>query len=270
MLITTGNHLRSQELYNGLGLPENNNPQWLNSGALHSSGFPTSLDVTSVAGGVKIDSNGNDAEYSGYSNYNPLTSSFVNPDFPTLDQKNGYSIFFNLSLDTANDFFDQNNNRAAFSITVIGAEKKGIEIGFDSDQIFAQNENFTQGEIQSWATNVSRDYQLTVSENSYKLLANTDEGLSTIINGSLRNYNFDPLNSSPSLNFNPYEIPNFLFFGDNTGEAHGTFTLGKIAVETASEEVVAVPFDGSASLGLILIAIAMITKSGRVKQRNCS
>ena len=203
---------------------------------------------------MQVDSNANSAEYSGYSNYNPLTSEFVNPSFPTLDQNNGYSIFFNVALNTAND--TNNNDRAAFSITAIGAGNAGIEIGFDSTQIFAQNDDFTQAETQSFNTSTSTDYQLTVSGNAYQLLADTGGGFLNVINGSLRTYNFDPLNSNPPLGtFNPYEIPNFLFFGDNTGAADGTFTLGEISVETVD-----VPFDVSPTLGLVLIGIGIATR----------
>lgn len=247
----------TKTLYNGSGLPENNSPQWLTPGALLSTGLPTVLDGTPVTGGVQIDSNANNAEYSGYSNYNPLTSSFVNSSFPTLDQNTGYSIFFNVALDTTNDFSDtSDNNRAAFSITAIGAGNAGIEIGFDSNQIFAQNSNFTQAEAQAFTTSNSTDYQLTVLGNSYQLLADTGSGFAPVINGSLRTYIFDPSASNPPLgSFNPYEIPNFLFFGDNTGQAHGTFTLGEISVETVS-----VPFDVSPTLGLLLIGIGIGTK----------
>ncbi|MDJ0533839.1 MAG: hypothetical protein QNJ70_15340 [Xenococcaceae cyanobacterium MO_207.B15] len=247
----------TKTLYDGSGLPENDSPQWLTPGALLSTGEPIPLATgTAVAGGVQVDSNANSAEYFGYSNYNPLTSSFVNSSFPNLNQNSGYSIFFNVALDTANDFSDtNNNNRAAFSITAIGAGNEGIEIGFDSDQIFAQSSNFTQvpTETQSFTTSASTDYQLAVSGNTYELLADTGSGFSTVINGSLRTYNFNPLASNPPLgSFNPYEIPNFLFFGDNTGQAHGTFTLGQISVETVN-----VPFDVSPTLGLALIGIGI-------------
>ncbi len=249
----------SKTLYNGIGLPENNSPQWLAPGALTSSGEGTLVDTTVVdTGGVKIDSNAgspDNAEYSGYSNYNPLTSNFVNTSFPTLDQNSGYSIFFNVALNTISD---NSNDRAAFSITVIGKDNEGIEIGFDEDRIFAQNANFTRAsaETQSFTTSSSTDYQLAVSGNSYQLLADTGGGFSNVLSGSLRTYDFNPATSDPPLGiFNPYEIPNFLFFGDNTGQAHGTFTLGEISVETVS-----VPFDVSPTLGLVLIGIGVTTK----------
>ncbi|MDJ0650064.1 MAG: hypothetical protein QNJ60_15340 [Xenococcaceae cyanobacterium MO_188.B19] len=247
----------TKTLYDGSGIPEANSPQWLTPGALTTSGGLTVLDGTVVAGGVEIDSNGNSAGYSGYSNYSPLIPGFVNTSFPTLDQDNGYSIFFNVALDTVNDFSDTNSNdRAAFSITAIGKDNEGIEIGFDQNQIFAQNANFTQAESQSFTTSNSTDYQLAISGNTYQLLADTGSGFSNVISGSLRTYSFNPATSEPSLGtFNPYEIPNFLFFGDNTNSAHGTFTLGEISVETVS-----VPFDVSPTLGLVLIGMGITAK----------
>jgi hypothetical protein len=41
---------------------------------------------------------------------------------------------------------------------------------------------------------------------------------------------FEPEASQPPLTFNPYRLPSFLFFGDNTDEGSATFRLGRIAV----------------------------------------
>lgn len=251
-------------LYDGLGLPQTDSPQWLIPGAIDADGNIINANTTAVSGGVRVDSNavgfnGKGAEYSGYSNYNPLNSSFVNTNFPTLDRNSGYSIFFNVALDTANDFSDtNNNNRAAFSITTISTGNQGIEIGFDGERIFAQSSNFEQvaAETESLNTNFGTNYQLAVSGNTYQLLADTGSGFSPVINGSLRSYNFDPIASNPPLGtFNPYQVPNFIFLGDNTGQAHGTFTLGAISIESAS-----VPFNFSPILGLALAGISIATR----------
>ena len=50
----------------------------------------------------------------------------------------------------------------------------------------------------------------------------------------MRDYEFDINATDPSLPFNPYETPNFLFFGDLTDEAAGEFTLGEVRVEAAT------------------------------------
>lgn len=252
-------------LYDGNGLPEAQG--WLIPGAIQSNGFPTSLSGTVVPGGVEVDSDANGAEYAGYSNYNPLTNTFVNPNFPTLDSDSSYSIFFNAMLDNdPNTFSDpDDNSRAAFSITAIGTDNRGIEIGFDSNQIFAQSPEFMQvaAETQSFDTSSNTDYQLSVLGNTYQLLANTGSGFSPVINGSLREYNFNPLVSQPPLGiFNPYEIPNFLFFGDNTGQAYGTFTLGEVRVETATASTPEANF--TVALALIGIGFTAISKKRKV------
>lgn len=264
LLPTKSANAISTTLYNGIGLPENNTPQWLIPGAIASNGSLTTVKANTVAGGIQVDSNGiglngKTAEYSGYSNYNPLTGNFVNSNFPNLARNIGYSVFFKMALDTINDFSDtNNNNRAAFSITAISSDLQGIEIGFDQEQIFAQNSNFQQvaAETQSFNTNIFTNYQLVISGNTYNLLANSGSGFASVINGSLRSYNFNPASSNPPLGlFNPYQISNFLFLGDNTGQAHATFTLGETSVESAS-----VPFPFSPTLGFALVSIAYAAK----------
>ena len=248
-------------LYDGNGLPENQTPQWLALGALNSSGIPiTTFSGTAVSEGVEVDSDADGAEYAGYSNYNPLTETFINPDFPTLDFSSGYSIFFEMMLDDdSTTFSDPDDNRAAFSVTAIGTGNRGIEIGFDRDRIFAQSPDFMQvaAETQSFDTSIGTDYQLIMSGNTYQLLANTGSGFSPVINGSLREYDFNPITSQPPLDtFNPYQIPNFLFFGDNTGRAYGTFTLGEIRVETA---IASTP-EANFTIALALMGIGLTGK----------
>ena len=124
----------------------------------------------------------------------------------------------------------------------------------ESNAIFAQNDNFTRGEEVSFSTSGNVDYELRVLCNQYKLLANNSQ----ILNGSLRVYSFDPGTSNPPLGtFNPYEIPNFLFFGDNTGQESGEFTFRSAEVTINSTTVP----ESSASLALgILGAWGIILK----------
>ena len=256
VLLVNTNPVRalSVNLYDGSGLPEAQG--YLAPAALNSTGIPVIPQVTDNGAnkGITVDSNANNAEYSGYTNQLPNPSNLsqlvpINPAFPNLNQDNGYSIFFTVALDIFDDFSDpNNNNRAAFSITAIGKNNEGIELGFDSDQIFAQSNNFVSAEAASFTTSISNNYELKVDSSGYQLFANS--GTSSILNGSLRTYNFTPLASNPPLTFNPYETENFLFLGDNTGQAHGNFTLGAVSVSS-------VPFDFSPTLGLLLAGIGI-------------
>ena len=103
-------------------------------------------------------------------------------------------------------------------------------------------------ETASFTTSTTNNYELKVDSSGYKLFANS--GTLPILNGSLRTYNFTPATSNPPLPFNPYATENFLFLGDNTGQAHGNFTLGAVSVST-------VPFDFSPTLGLAFIGIGI-------------
>ena len=239
-------------LYNGTGLPAAQNPVWIAPGALRSQQLPTSPPITVpvnvapsetvVSGGVQLDTAANSAEYSGYSNYtyNPSANQLqlINSQFPTLDRTFGYSLSFNVALDSTTS---NSNDRAALSVTVISNDRQGIELGFESGLIFAQSSNFVRAENAAFNTTSNSSYTLTVQGSGYTL-SNGSQTLS----GALRSYIFNPLTSQPPLPFNPYTTPNFLFFGDNTGQESGTFTLGAVSVT-------AVPFDFNPTIGLLIL-----------------
>ncbi|MEM9163133.1 MAG: VCBS repeat-containing protein [Cyanobacteria bacterium P01_F01_bin.4] len=161
----------------------------------------------------------------------------VNGQFPTLDAEQGFTLTFDLQINEE----DSDPNRAGFSLIVISDDRtKGIEIGFkeegtNSDRVFAQNANLnganTAGEDSSASLEIKNDnqYSLTFSDNGYQLKANN----TLLLQGELRDYSFDPTNSEPPFpsNVNPYETPNFVFFGDDTDQGYADFTLGKISIE---------------------------------------
>ncbi|BAZ40806.1 putative Ig [Calothrix sp. NIES-4101] len=118
-------------------------------------------DTTAILGGTAIPSTTNSGTklatnnlaYAGYINYRidstiPTNSKLVtlNNSFPTLDPTTGYIISFTAQLESetsrigADKNLDGKDDRAGFSVIVIGNDKKGIELGFWSDQIWAQND----------------------------------------------------------------------------------------------------------------------------------
>lgn len=248
-------------LYNGSGLPASQGS--LAPGALQNSGFPTSVSETSVAGGVQLNTAANSAEYSGYSNYNPLSSTYYNTttfNSSTLDQTTGYTINFTVNLDTVTNATTTSNPRAAFSIIAISGDKKGIEIGFRTDEIFAQSTNFTsQAQTALFTTTSPTAYKLTVFADNYSLSSNG----TPIINGALQNYVFNPASSNPPLTFNPYTTSSFLFFGDDTGQESGTFTLGSVNLDTTP-----IPFEFSPTYGLLAIGTGLAIKNWRKKAKD--
>jgi hypothetical protein len=166
--------------------------------------------------------------YAGYSNYtvNPTTLApkLVNAATPTLNRTTGFQVAFRLAIQSETSA----TNRAGFNVSVISSDGKAIELGFKSNQIFAQSNRFTAAENVRPAFNLSHstDYKLVVQGDRYRLLANNSQ----ILTGALRTYQFNPNTSQPRLPFNPYQLPNLVFFGDNTDQGRSQVTLGAIAV----------------------------------------
>jgi hypothetical protein len=151
----------------------------------------------------------------------------VNALFPVLDASVGYTLEFTLTLNSE----ASGANRAGFSLIMMNNTTQGVELAFKGDRIFAQSANFTEVATENAPLNsIGRaiNYTLDVSDNRYELLA---DGAS-LFSGLLRDFNFDPALSDPPLPFSPYDLPNLLFFGDNTDQGRADFTLGAISLFT--------------------------------------
>src|SRR5919199_1661664 len=170
--------------------------------------------------------------YAGYSNYNPTsllpgqTPAILSPfTSPTLDRTAGYTISFNAAIPIETS----NANGAGFSVTAISSDGlNGLELGFKNGRIFGQSANFIASENINFNTAANNNYVLKVQDTNYQLFANNSP--KAILTGPLRQMQFDPEASQPALTFNPYRLPSFLFFGDNTDQGSATFRLGTIAV----------------------------------------
>lgn len=260
-------------LYTGEDLPEKQG--WLVPGAIRSDGVPISniSDFQTVNPDTKaftlqtndIDPNSDSfGGYLGYTNHFAQPPSFsqlqlVNSGFPELNADDGYSIFFDVAV---NSLTEDNLNRAAFSIIAISSDvTKGIELDFEEDLIFAQSDTlnstgaseFVRAETSTpIITSDSNSYELRVNPSTYELFANSNR----VLNGNLRDYEFNINATEPNLPFNPYETSNFLFFGDLTDEAGGEFTLGEVRVEAA---IASTP-EANFTLAFALTGIAFTTK----------
>jgi hypothetical protein len=114
-------------------------------------------------------------------------------------------------------------DRAGFSVILLGEDLLGIELGFWEDRIWAQSgPTFQQAEGVDFTTNGGENlYELWIQGLEYALLANGSE----ILSGATRDY------SSASPTVDPYDTPNMLFLGDDTGSASADFTLGRITLD---------------------------------------
>lgn len=125
------------------------------------------------------------------------------------------------------------NNRAGFSVILLNNNKLGIEIGFWQNEIWAQEGGttklFTKAESVAFDTSAATTYRLTFSGNAYTLSANG----TPILSGALRDY------AAAQGLYDPYETPNFVFFGDDTSSAVARTRLAaaSLAVGTPGQQV---------------------------------
>ena len=138
-----------------------------------------------------------------------------------LSRVTGYSVRFTVRLLEENH---ANNNRAGFSIISLGDDAKGIELGFWTNEIWAQEGG---GQIFTHAEGVAFDttadvvaYELRMGGDTYTLLADD----TAILTGSIRDY------TSFEGPVDPYETPNLLFLGDDTSSAAAKVEMAYVAL----------------------------------------
>jgi hypothetical protein len=148
---------------------------------------------------------------------------------PVLDRQVGFTLNFALHVLeehrlSSDDNGDGLDDRAGWSVTLLANDRRGIELGFWEDRVWAQEggaepDLFTQAE--SAVINAAQPavYALTIQGERYTLEQN---GV-TILSGPLRDY------TAFSGPLDPYETPNFVFLGDNTSRAGVWARLGAVA-----------------------------------------
>ncbi len=177
-------------LYDGTGLPANQ--AWLTY-----AGLGGVAQQSNTVDGVRLQT---DLPVSaGYSNYT-IFSTLKNPSFPSLNPNVGFELAFSLAVTSENH---TSNDRAGFSTILLGSDKKGIELGFWVNEIWAQASTplFQHAEGVAIDTTIRRDYRVRVLNNTYTLFA----GANSILTGSVRDYT--------AFNGFPYTLSNFVFLG---------------------------------------------------------
>ena len=265
-IVLAGSGLTAQgqdvyNLYTGslLTKPKPADQEWLTYGAdaIVTQDPLVFVDFSTTSGG-KTTLTTNDARRAGFSNYayNPFTqvSTLVNAAFPALDRAIGFDVHVDgLKLDAEDHV---TSDRAGFSIIAISsaADHKGIEVGFHANEVFSQNGPPTlfsgQGETGSVDMTQARSIDLQVTSSGYELLVDG----SVVISGNLRDYStFVP---TPPLG-NPYVLPSYLFFGDDTTSAGASAEFTNLAV-TVPEP---------ASLTLVVLATGLMSLRRRQPRR---
>ena len=135
----------------------------------------------------------------------------------TLDRAVGFTINLRMRL---LDEVHNSNDRAGFSIIALAGDLRGIEIGFWRNEIWAQADaplfTHAEGVAGNFAGKVLR-LSLTIQGDTYTL---RDQDR-VLLSGALRNY------SSFGA---PYNIPSFLFFGDDTTSAAADVEVSRIGL----------------------------------------
>lgn len=183
----------------------------------------------------------------GYSNTFAL-GGLVNAGFPVLNLANGVRLDFGFRL--VQEDHSGNPNRAGFSVILLDSNKHGIELGFQSDRIFAQQDGanlFTAGEFNTADASRASTLQawsLTLASGGYTLA----QGGDVILAGALRDYT-----TATGLAALAYQNANYLFVGDNTTSAGGVFTINYLAITTPVPEpaVPAMLFAGLVLVGAL-------------------
>jgi len=135
-----------------------------------------------------------------------------------LDRTAGFTLRFTLRV------LEENHgtrvDRSGCSVTVLGSDRKGIELGFWKDRVWAQSDSplFTHAEEALWPNTESHTFELTLQGTTYTL----GVGGKTVLTGAIRDY-------TPFVGLiDPYETPNFLFIGDNTTSAGASIGIGRV------------------------------------------
>ncbi len=192
------------------------------------------------------------AAQAGWSNTIPILNSFKNPAFPSLSSTDGFAIDWSMQMITESHTSD---NRAGTSMILLGSDNKGIEIGFWSNEIWAQKSDplFTKGESTNFVTTAaSVDYRLLIKDSSYYLFANDTQ----ILTGQTRSY--------AAFGSAPYTLSNYFFVGDNTTSAAATVDFGSIRLITS------VPETGITGLIIATAAAAVVYGRTRRKSAHCT
>jgi hypothetical protein len=216
---------------------------------------PGSCAMQSASGNVtNLDTTCNMGHSAGYFT-KVLVPPYSHPLVPELHRSSGFTLSFEVHL--VNESHNH-NDRSGLSVLVITHDLKGIELGVWADEIWAQADTplFTHGEGAPFETTrgVTR-YDLAVLGDDYYLSA---DGLA-ILNGPLRDY---------TAFGKPYDIPDFLFLGDDTSSASASIRLASVAyVDRAMAVRCDINGDGSVNIDDAIVALQVcvgISPSGIV------
>ena len=226
---------RAAVLYDGTSAVTPNGPPWAWAYQTFNKNNPLTTPslATQTPGpaAVTLNTTAESADVAGYLTHLPNLGTpgdaYLMPDLPLLDAAAGFEVQFSVRVASESHV---SADRAGFSVIALAndAAPLGIELGFWSNEIWAQTATFTHDAVVNVAfdtTTTMVDYRLNVLGGGFTLWA---DGLQ-ILSGALRDYSAFSGGVPGNPGF-PYDRPNLLFFGDNTSSAAATIELARIAV----------------------------------------
>jgi hypothetical protein len=213
-------------------------PQWLTFGAVPNVAQTFTPGLPSF---TRFDTTASEGTYAGYSNRNASVApavtppfftltptTLVNPAFPNLDRAAGFNLQFTMRLNS--ETHAGNPVRAGFSVILLGSDRLGVEVGFQSDTLFAQAPGFgspaaesVSGAAISALTGAFTTYDLSIAGNTYTLR----NGATTLLTGAVKDYT-----AATGFAGDVYRTPNFLFLGDDTTSASASTDLNFVRITT--------------------------------------
>ena len=183
------------------------------------------LAQQTIAGGATtLDSTPQILESAGYFSDVPIFP--AHPGVGVLDSSTGFALIFDVHV--VSEDHTPSTDRAGFNVIVIDSAKNGVELGFWTDEIWAQTDSplFVHSATENAAfdtTAAITRYKLIFRQGAYSLLA---DGI-PLFGGSLKDYSaFDHV--AAGLPFDPYETPSFIFLGDDTSRASTEVSIARI------------------------------------------
>lgn len=151
---------------------------------------------------------------------NVETAGYARLITPPLNRRTGFNLLFRFRLPQERH---ARAERAGFSVIVLDHERRGIELGFWQDQVFAQADEplFTRAESAAYSfDDAPVEAVLSLSAARYTLWVNRQ----TLLSGPIRDYT--AFTGFPDV----YETPNFVFLGDNTTSAAAELELIEVTL----------------------------------------
>jgi hypothetical protein len=178
--------------------------------------LPALASETFANGAARLDTTASGSIFAGWSRTSTVP----------LDRSQGFAVEMEFELQSETH---ASTNRAGLSLIVLGADRKGLELGIWTNRLWAQADSpmFTQAEgVETAVIGGWRTLRLSVLGDAYTV---TFDGVQ-VLNGAVRDYT--PFTGA----IDPYETPNFLFIGDDTTSARGAYRLRRVQLQVGTAQ----------------------------------